>query len=91
MDLEGNDFISTCDVGYHVLSLRLLKKSGSIVVGGLEGQMEVRETWISVRRRNLIEWCCMVIAHHLHRSEFDTENLKQCLPNELYELVLQYC
>eukprot|EP01102_Stenamoeba_stenopodia_P011777 TRINITY_DN3639_c0_g3_i2.p1 TRINITY_DN3639_c0_g3~~TRINITY_DN3639_c0_g3_i2.p1 ORF type:complete len:255 (-),score=45.82 TRINITY_DN3639_c0_g3_i2:50-814(-) len=73
--------VATYKLMSEVISMTELR-DGSIAIGSLRGEMQVRKTW-NTPQVSLSQKCCQVIAKHHHT--FDMVNLKQNLPTELCE------
>eukprot|EP01102_Stenamoeba_stenopodia_P019248 TRINITY_DN7219_c0_g1_i1.p1 TRINITY_DN7219_c0_g1~~TRINITY_DN7219_c0_g1_i1.p1 ORF type:complete len:276 (+),score=38.36 TRINITY_DN7219_c0_g1_i1:159-986(+) len=65
----------------------ILLKNGMLLYGaGLERSIYVTETWMSKKRRTLLDRCCTTIARQ--PTIFDLTHLKSVLPSELHEKIV---
>eukprot|EP01102_Stenamoeba_stenopodia_P011632 TRINITY_DN3595_c0_g4_i1.p1 TRINITY_DN3595_c0_g4~~TRINITY_DN3595_c0_g4_i1.p1 ORF type:complete len:338 (-),score=55.71 TRINITY_DN3595_c0_g4_i1:92-1105(-) len=79
-----DECVSITQLQYEITCMKGLR-DGSVVIGGDDGQVEVRKTWLSQSPR-LLELCCQFIAKH--HNKFDMAALEQDLPTELYESII---
>eukprot|EP01102_Stenamoeba_stenopodia_P006245 TRINITY_DN17103_c0_g1_i1.p1 TRINITY_DN17103_c0_g1~~TRINITY_DN17103_c0_g1_i1.p1 ORF type:complete len:193 (-),score=32.40 TRINITY_DN17103_c0_g1_i1:41-619(-) len=83
-DIKNGDCIGTFELNHGVVCMKAMK-NGSIALGGIDGELQFRDTW--VRKYQLVEICCETIARH-HILFGDVKNLQQTIPSELYDLII---
>eukprot|EP01102_Stenamoeba_stenopodia_P008906 TRINITY_DN2604_c0_g1_i7.p1 TRINITY_DN2604_c0_g1~~TRINITY_DN2604_c0_g1_i7.p1 ORF type:complete len:277 (+),score=59.83 TRINITY_DN2604_c0_g1_i7:108-833(+) len=84
-NINKGQCISVFKAQYEIMCMRLLR-DGSIIIGGMDGEVEIRQTWTNSQQPMLVDLCCQLIAKHTN-SKFDMGSLEQCVPSELYELI----